>query len=31
MDAVKAMITDHPHYMMPEASIEVLEMLPMAM
>jgi hypothetical protein len=29
MDAVKAMITDNPHFMMPKASIEVFEMMPM--
>jgi len=31
MEAVKAMLTNHPHLMMPKASIEVLEMMPMAM
>ncbi len=29
MDAVKAMLADSPHFMMPNASIEVLEMMPM--
>jgi len=29
MEAVKTMLTDHPHLMMPKASIEVLEMMPM--
>ena len=29
MDAAKAMLSDHPHLMMPKASIEVLEMMPM--
>jgi hypothetical protein len=29
MDAAKAMLTDHPHLMMPKASIEVLEIMPM--
>jgi len=29
MDAVKALLTDHPQYLMPESSIEVLEILPM--
>lgn len=28
MDAVKALITDHPHFGIPGASIEVLEYLP---
>jgi hypothetical protein len=31
MDTVKRMVSDHPHYMMPEGSIEVFEMMPMAM
>jgi hypothetical protein len=31
MDAVKAIITGHPHFMMPKASIEVFEMMPMTM
>ena len=31
MDAVKAMITDHPHFMVPKASIEALEIMPMTM
>jgi hypothetical protein len=31
MEAIKKMLTNHPHLMMPKASIEVLEMLPMAM
>lgn len=29
MDAVKAMVADHPHLMMPKASIEILEIMPM--
>jgi hypothetical protein len=29
LDAVKAMLADHPHLMMPKASIEVFEMMPM--
>jgi hypothetical protein len=29
IDAVKAMLSDSPHFMMPKASIEVLEMMPM--
>jgi len=28
-DAAKAMVTDHPHLMMPKASIEILEIMPM--
>jgi hypothetical protein len=31
MDAVKAILTDHPHLMTPKASIEVLEIMPMTM
>ena len=31
MDAAKSMLADHPHLMMPKASIEVLEIMPMAM
>jgi hypothetical protein len=31
LDGVKLLLTGHPHYMMPEASIEVLEILPMEM
>ena len=31
MDAVKAMIKDHPHFMVPKASIEAFEMMPMQM
>jgi len=31
MDAAKAMLGDHPHYMIPKASIEVFEMMPMVM
>ena len=31
MEAVKAMLTDHPHLMMPKASIEALEIMPMNM
>jgi hypothetical protein len=29
MNVVKAMLTDHPHFMMPNASVEVFEMMPM--
>ena len=29
MDAVKAILSDHPHYMMEGNSIEVLELMPM--
>ena len=29
--AAKAMVADHPHFMLPKASIEVLEVMPMAM
>ena len=29
VDGVHKMISDHPHLMMPDASIQVLEMLPM--
>ena len=29
MNAVRAMLSDHPHYMMEGNSIEVLEMMPM--
>jgi hypothetical protein len=31
LDAAKAMLTDHPHFMLPKASIEVLEIMPMTM
>jgi hypothetical protein len=31
LDAAKAMLTDHPHLMMPKASIEILEIMPMTM
>ena len=31
MDAAKAVLIDHPHFMMPKASIEVLEIIPMNM
>jgi hypothetical protein len=31
MDAAKAMLADHPHLMMPKASIEILEMMSMNM
>ena len=31
LEAAKAMVTDHPHLMMPKASIEVLEIMPMTM
>ena len=29
LEAAKAMVTDHPHLMMPKAGIEVLEIMPM--
>jgi hypothetical protein len=29
MEGAKAVIANHPHYMMPKASIEVLEIMPM--
>ncbi len=29
MEAVKALLAECPHFMMPKASIEVLEMMPM--
>ena len=29
MNAVKTIVGDHPHLMMPKASIEVLEIMPM--
>jgi hypothetical protein len=31
LDAVKIMVADHPHLMMPKASIEILEIMPMTM
>jgi hypothetical protein len=31
MAAAKALLTDHPHLMMPKASIELLEMMSMTM
>ena len=31
MDTAKTMITDHPHLMMPKASIEIFEIMPMTM
>jgi hypothetical protein len=31
MEGVKKIIANHPHYMMPKASIEVLEIIPMNM
>jgi hypothetical protein len=31
MDAVKAMLADHPHFMLPKASVEIFEMMPMQM
>ena len=31
MEAVKAMLKDHPHLMIPKASIEALEIMPMQM
>ena len=31
IDAVKELVKDHPHLMMPRASIEVLELMPMAL
>jgi hypothetical protein len=30
MDAAKVMLADHPHLMMPKASIEIFEMMTMA-
>jgi hypothetical protein len=30
-DQVKAIVANHPHLMMPKASIEVLEIMPMMM
>lgn len=30
LEAIKAMISDHPHLMMPKSSIEALEIMPMA-
>lgn len=29
VDAAKAMVADHPHFMMPGATVEVLEVMPM--
>jgi hypothetical protein len=31
MNAVKTIVANHPHLMMPKASIEVLEIMPMMM
>ena len=31
MEDVKAMLSGHPHFMLPKASIEVLEIMPMQM
>jgi hypothetical protein len=31
VDAVKAIIEGHPHFMLPKAAIEVLEIMPMQM
>ncbi len=31
VDGVKAIVANHPHLMMPKASIEVLEIMPMMM
>ena len=31
MEAVKAMLNGHPHFMLPKASIEVFEFMPMQM
>ncbi|HTY75528.1 MAG TPA: hypothetical protein VMD05_08185 [Candidatus Nanoarchaeia archaeon] len=31
MDGVKAMVAGHPHFMLPKATIEVLEIMPMGM
>ena len=31
MEAVKAIVASHPHFMLPKASIEVLEIMPMQM
>ncbi len=29
MEAAKAMVKDHPHFMLPKSSIELLEIMPM--
>jgi hypothetical protein len=31
MDAVKALVKDHPHFMLPNSSIEVFEIMPIIM
>ncbi len=31
MDTVKKMVEGHPHFMLPDASIEILEIMPMSM
>ena len=31
IEAVKLMLTGHPHFMMPHSSIEIFEMMPMQM
>ena len=31
IEAIKEIIADHPHFMTPKASIEILEILPMTM
>ncbi len=31
MEAAQKMVKNHPHFMMPMASIEILEMMPMSM
>lgn len=31
LDSAEAMLADHPHFMLPKASIEVLEIMPMTM
>ena len=28
IDAAKSMLTDHPHLMMPKASLDILEIMP---
>ncbi len=31
LEAVKSMVSNHPHFMLPMTSIEILEMMPMNM
>ena len=31
VNAVKEMLLDHPHFLMPEASVEIFEMMPVMM